>query len=99
MRDADWERVVDASTVIEGIADDYSDDDRRCRLRGEVEDIITRFECRSDLAARALVALASAWLSSIDVEEEEQRWRDSFRDDDDDHEIASSGAAPAAVVP
>jgi hypothetical protein len=82
MSDPVWEAVLETAAELESAVDSV-DDDWRWQARHALDVILARFECcrADDLPARAVTALASAWLLALDAEEERLR---ALTENDDD---------------
>ena len=69
-----WEVAIDIAARIERAADDGAPDELRSEIGEALGKLITRFDCSppDDLPARAMVALAEAWLASLEADELDQ---------------------------
>ena len=67
MNNSDWEAVIEMAADIESEAGGLDADLRRAHVSAALDKIVARFERRQadDLAARAIVALAEAWLQRL----------------------------------
>jgi hypothetical protein len=76
VKDSAWEAVIEGANEVESLAEEFDADDRRCRMRDALDNIVARFDCcpADDLPARAVTALVNAWLSTLDMEEQDEFW-------------------------
>jgi hypothetical protein len=70
------------SSGQESIAEAFGAEERRWKPRDALERVVARFDCcRVDnLPARAIVALAGAWLAVLDIDDQDE-FRTGFSDD------------------
>lgn len=82
MRDSAYEAVIAVADDFADIAERYTGYRRRAQLREGLGAILGRLDTSpsADMAARAVIALAEAWLAVIEIEEQDA---DDGDDDDD----------------